>query len=330
MTSIGAAGQEKISQATVLVAGCGALGSYVAEQLTRAGVAHLILVDPDQVSLTNLQRQALFDEDDVNQHRLKVMAAKNHLNQINHEVEITPLPAPLSIDLLNELDFDLVIDCLDNYQARDLINQAAWVHQFSYVFGSCAGNFGNVMLIDPSKGPCLNDVFPDLEALKATDCDLIGVTTPLVPLVAANQVSLALHYLVDPATVNYDRLLTIDAWNGDFNYFRVQKRPDCPVCANHKLTVEPDVSPQVRVLCGSQTYLMDLTERLDLNDLADWLTDRQIEVEQSPKFIHFTFNQNELSAFKNGRLILYGAPDLADAENQFDRFLAVTNHLMTQ
>ena len=131
MTSIGAAGQEKISQATVLVAGCGALGSYVAEQLTRAGVAHLILVDPDQVSLTNLQRQALFDEDDVNQHRLKVMAAKNHLNQINHEVEITPLPAPLSIDLLNELDFDLVIDCLDNYQARDLINQAAWVHQFS-------------------------------------------------------------------------------------------------------------------------------------------------------------------------------------------------------
>lgn len=87
------------------MAGCGALGSYVAEQLTRAGVAHLILVDPDQVSLTNLQRQALFDEDDVKQHRLKVMAAKNHLNQINHEVEITPLPAPLSIDLLNELDF---------------------------------------------------------------------------------------------------------------------------------------------------------------------------------------------------------------------------------
>ena len=299
-------------------------------QLARAGVKKLILIDPDQVSLTNLQRQALFNEEDVHKKRLKVLAAREHLHRINHEVEVQALPAPLSVELLTELNYDLVVDCLDNYQARDLINRMACQLGFAYVFGSCAGNFGNVMLIDPAKGPCLNDVFPNLEDLKATDCDLIGVTTPLIPLVASSQVSLALHYLVDPTSIAYNQLITIDSWGMDFTKFQIQKRPTCPVCTANQIVVEQTPSTQVRSLCGSNTYMLDLTTQLDLNELANWLVDRKIEVAKNPKFIRFTFNNNELSAFQSGRLLLYGAPNLDDAQNQFDRFLAVTSHILNR
>ena len=92
---IGQAGQQRISAATVLIAGVGALGSYTASQLVRAGVSHLILVDPDVVSTTNLQRQALFTEADVTAGKFKVTAAKEHVLAINHQGQIDCCPEPL-------------------------------------------------------------------------------------------------------------------------------------------------------------------------------------------------------------------------------------------
>ncbi len=112
---IGVVGQQKISHATIMIVGVGALGSYTAEQLVRAGVKRLVL--------TNLQRQSLFTEADANQQRLKVEAAKEHLHKINSACQITAIPAPITADLIDEYQFTLCLDCLDNYQARDLLNK---------------------------------------------------------------------------------------------------------------------------------------------------------------------------------------------------------------
>ena len=164
-----------------------------AEQLVRAGVKRLVLIDPDTVDVTNLQRQSLFTEADANQQRLKVEAAKEHLHEINSACQITAIPAPITADLIDEYQFTLCLDCLDNYQARDLLNKLAIIKNFDYLFASCAGTYGNVMAISPQNHPCLNCLFPNINELKQNDCDLIGVNTALIPIVAGLQVSLALH-----------------------------------------------------------------------------------------------------------------------------------------
>ncbi|AKP64359.1 HesA/MoeB/ThiF family protein [Levilactobacillus koreensis] len=314
---IGVAGQAKISAATILIAGAGALGSYAAEQLVRAGVGHLVLVDPDVVSTTNLQRQTLFTEADVAAGTLKVVAAKAHLLAINHAVTIDAIPGPLTADLLLHTRFDLLLDCLDNYQARDLINKAALKRDFDYIFASCAGTFGSVMPISPRRHACLSCVYPNLDDLKQTDCDLIGVNTALVPLVSALQVSLALHYLVDKPTVDFDHLTTIDNWQLDQQKFKVRKSVTCPVCHHTDWDLTEPAAPQaVSVLCGTQTYSAAITTP-NLTTVIDWLVDRHVSVRQFKAFITFDWQDATISIFQNGKVLLYGLPDLPTATRLF-------------
>lgn len=320
VTVIGHDGQRRINAATILIVGVGALGSYAAEQLVRAGVGHLILVDPDTVSLTNLQRQALFTEADVRDQALKVDAAKNHLQAINHHVEITAYPAALDDDLLQTLTFDLVLDCLDNYGTRILINRAALVERFDYIFASCAGTFGTVMPIRAWQHACLNCVYPNLEALQQTDCDLLGVNTALVPIIAGLQVSLALHYLVVPTSVDFGQLTTIDNWQLSQQTFHVRKNPNCPTCqrTNWDLTTAPITNP-VQVLCGTATYQARFTQKPNLAAITDWLLDRQFSIKSYASFISFKWEDRPISIFKNGKVMLYNIPDLDAATATFNR-----------
>lgn len=248
---IGSIGQQKISHATIMIVGVGALGSYTAEQLVRAGVKRLVLIDPDTVDVTNLQRQSLFTEADAIQQRLKVEAAKEHLHKINSVCQITAIPAPITADLIDEYQFTLCLDCLDNYQARDLLNKLAIIKNFDYLFASCAGTYGNVMAISPQNHPCLNCLFPNINELKQNDCDLIGVNTALIPIVAGLQVSLALHYLVDKTQVNFNELIAVDNWSMQFSKFIINKNSHCPACAKpSSISLEEESAPELHMLCG--------------------------------------------------------------------------------
>lgn len=147
---IGPAGQKRIAQSHVVIIGLGATGSYAAEQLTRAGVGTLTLIDSDTVSLTNLQRQTLFDETDVDQEAFKVEAAAQKLGQINHSVTLNIFPKRFTPELLAQVPpFDLVLDCTDNFTTRDLLNRLACNQGFAFIMAACAGTAGSVMLFDP-------------------------------------------------------------------------------------------------------------------------------------------------------------------------------------
>ena len=124
---IGAEGQVRLGQASVLVAGCGALGTALVEGLVRAGVGRVRLVDRDFVDLSNLQRQVLFDEDDVARGLPKAVAAANKLGRINHEVTVEPLVTDIGPDNVLGLfqGMDLVLDGLDNFETRFLLNDAS-------------------------------------------------------------------------------------------------------------------------------------------------------------------------------------------------------------
>lgn len=314
---IGQQGQKKISQATVLIVGVGALGSYAAALLARAGVSHLILIDPDVVSWSNLQRQALFTEQDVKVEQLKVVAAKRHLQAINSGVEVTAIPSPLSPDIVDQYNFDLCLDCLDNYTGRDLLNRLAIKHNFDYIFASCAGTFGNVMPISPREDPCLNCLFPNLTQLKQTDCDLIGVNTALIPIVAGLQTSLALHYLVDRSAIDFHQLTTVDNWRLTLNHYHIAKNPHCLTCqlAPDKV-LSTSQEPTLRMLCGEGAFYTTLSNTGNLKQWQRWLSQRNQPAEANKMFIHFTWQGKPVSLFSNGRLIMYHLDDTTAAEKQ--------------
>ncbi|WP_076461393.1 HesA/MoeB/ThiF family protein [Limosilactobacillus caccae] len=323
---IGPTGQAKINQATVLIVGVGALGSYAASLLARAGVHRLILVDPDVVSETNLQRQALFTEEDAKKQRLKVLAANQHLQAINSTVEVITIPAPLDENIVKDYQFDLCLDCLDNYQGRDLLNRLAIVHHFDYLFASCAGNYGNVMAISPTDHPCLNCVFPNLKQLMQTDCDLIGVNTALVPIVAGMQASLALHYLVDQAHIDFDHLLTVDNWSMTATKFKIKKDGACQTCQSASIPLDEESEPKLKMLCGEDAYYTNLEGMVSLQKWQAYLSKKKLLRGRSPLFIHFTWQKLPVSLFKNGRLIMYHLANTDQANNQ----LASITHLAKQ
>src|SRR5947208_4979091 len=120
---IGQVGQQKLASARVVVVGCGALGSVAAEQLARAGVGHLTIIDRDIVELSNLQRQVLFDEEDARSNLPKSVAAERRLRRINSSIEIRGIVADLNPENAEELlGSDLILDATDNVETRYLIN----------------------------------------------------------------------------------------------------------------------------------------------------------------------------------------------------------------
>ncbi|HBH96965.1 MAG TPA: molybdenum cofactor biosynthesis protein MoeB, partial [Candidatus Omnitrophica bacterium] len=158
---IGVEGQEKLVQAKVLLVGAGGLGSPLGLYLAAAGVGRLGIVDFDTVDFTNLQRQIIHRTEDVG--RLKVESAKERINQINPDVQVTTYSTRLTreniLDILK--DYDLVIDGTDNFQTRYLVNDACVFQKKPNVYGSIFRFEGQATVFYPFKGPCYRCLFPE-------------------------------------------------------------------------------------------------------------------------------------------------------------------------
>src|SRR2546430_2725859 len=133
---IGQAGQKRLQAATVMVVGCGALGTVLANNLCRAGVGHLVIADRDYIELNNLQRQILFDEEDVARHLPKAVAAAERLRRINSEVQVEALVEDINAESIATLvrETDLLLDATDNFETRYLINDACIKYQRPWIY----------------------------------------------------------------------------------------------------------------------------------------------------------------------------------------------------
>src|SRR5258708_18804200 len=154
--AIGEAGQERIRRASVCIVGCGALGSFQAEALARAGVGRLRLIDRDYVDYTNLQRQWLYDETDAQNESPKAIAAARRLHQINGQVVTEPLVADFSPSNAEELvaRFDLILDGADNLETRYLLNDLSVKLNIPCIYGAAVGSYGIQMPVVPERVPC--------------------------------------------------------------------------------------------------------------------------------------------------------------------------------
>lgn len=234
---LGESGQEKLLRSTVLLVGCGGLGTAVANYLVRSGVGSLKIIDRDRVEISNLNRQVLFDEEDVFLKRPKAFAASVKLKKINAMVNIRPFVAELNGTNITELlqDVDLVIDGTDNMETRFLLNDACLKHNLPWIYGGVAGGSGMTMNIIPG-GPCLRCILQELPPSGTVDTGAtVGIINPIPAVIAAIQSTEAMKILINSSLISKD-LLYIDLWGNTVNRIRCRQVPDCSTCVKREFT----------------------------------------------------------------------------------------------
>ena len=228
MPGFGSAGQQKLKDATVFVAGAGGLGSPVATYLAVAGIGRIILVDMDVVDPSNLNRQILHWDENVGQK--KVISGASKLRKINTEIRITALDIRIDEDNVYELtkDSDIIIDAMDNYPTRYLLNKAAFRHRIPFIHASIWGLGGQLMTIIPGETPCISCLIR--EAPPKEIFPVLGATPGVLGSLQVTEAVKILTGIGVPAT---NRLILYDGELMEFSEFTVKKDPDCPVCKGY-------------------------------------------------------------------------------------------------
>jgi len=233
LPELGVEAQEKFAAAHALVIGAGGLGAPVSQFLVAAGVGTLTLCDPDNVDLTNLQRQILYATSDVG--APKVAAAKARLAAINPDVRVDAVEARIGPAELGPLvaRADVVLDCCDNFATRHAVNRACVAAGVPLVSGAAIRFDGQVAVFDtraPSS-PCYHCLFGEGEELEATRCAVMGVFAPVVGIIGATQAAEAMKLIAGVGETLAGRLLLLDALAMSWREVRVPRDPQCPACA---------------------------------------------------------------------------------------------------
>ena len=232
---IGAEGQERLLSATVAVAGVGAIGCLVADMLARCGVGHLRLIDPDVVELSNLQRQMLYNEEDVAGGLPKAEIAAGQLRRVNSGIEISSHVERVTDDNAVQLlqGADVIIDAVDNFAAKFALNRAALQLGLPMMYGALAGSYGVSMPIIPGQTGCLCCLYCDEpDRASSETAATAGVIPPTVATVASLQVVQTLKWLVGARDEIITDLIHVDIWEGEMSRLPVPRRADCAACGS--------------------------------------------------------------------------------------------------
>jgi molybdopterin/thiamine biosynthesis adenylyltransferase len=233
LDEVGIEGQQRALGATALIIGAGGLGSPAALYLAAAGVGRLLLVDDDEVDLTNLQRQVMHTTQRIGQP--KVDSARAALLAINPEIEIIALRERVDDARLAELvpQASVVLDCSDNFATRHAVNRACVAHRVPLVSGAVIRFDGQLSVFDAraAASPCYACLFPPGEAFTDAACSTMGVFAPLVGVVGAMQAAEALKLIMQVGQSLAGRLLLLDGRAMEWNSITLSRNPDCPVCS---------------------------------------------------------------------------------------------------
>ena len=225
---IGRKGQEKLKRASVAIVGIGGLGSPAAFYLAGAGVGKLILIDSEIPELSNLNRQILHWEDDFS--LTKAQSAAEKLRKFNSDIIIEPKSVKISEENLSEVlgEVDVVVDCLDNYETRYLLNEYCFMEGIPLVHAAVRGLLGQATTILPPKSPCLKCVIPEPPKPEAK-FPIIGATAGTLGCIEALETIKLITGIGRPLS---GRFLIVDLEDMAFNVIEINKRPNCPVCGS--------------------------------------------------------------------------------------------------
>ena len=336
LPGFGPAGQQALARAHVMVVGCGALGSFAIDQLARAGVGTLTLVDRDVVELTNLQRQTLFVESHVHEGTPKAVAAAERVRLIDSTLRTHPVVEHFDSDNALELlaGVDLVLDGLDNFPSRFLLNDACISAGVPWIHGGAVATTGTSMTILPGVSPCLRCLVPELPAPGTTPtCDTAGVLAPVVGTVASHQVAEGLKLLVGARDALDHSLVSWDLWTNRTTRVPINeaRSPECPCCVQRRFDFLDSTVPTAVSLCGrNAVQIMPEfpSDGIDLQELADRLSDHG-EFQVVSGLLKGTLSDRsastdhpvELTVFPDGRAIVGGDSKVEFARGIYARYV---------
>ena len=352
LPGFGRAAQEALAGSHALVVGCGALGCAAIDLLARAGVGTLTLVDRDTVEATNLQRQTLYTERDAREGAPKAEAAKRRVREVNSTIRVHACVEHLgpenALDLVR--DCTVVVDGLDNYRTRFVLNDAAVQVGRPYIYAGAVGMRGMSMPVlagveragaGPSAAltrmPCLRCLFGDAPPPgEGETCDTAGVFAPVVAATGALAASQALKVMA-----GLWHLVDCSLWSLDLHANREHRTPlagaaraDCPCCVARTFAyLQPNADDQVTILCGRNAVQVtparsSKAAALDLHQMAarlqplgqfevrDHLLTGALAAQRAPEG-----GPVELTLFADGRAIVRGSTDRHFAKSLYDRLV---------
>lgn len=329
---IGEEGQKKIASSRVTVIGCGALGTVIVNILARAGVGFIRVVDRDFIEWNNLQRQVLFDEDDIRDGLPKAAAAERKAKKINSQIQIESIVSDVNFTNIERFieGADLVLDGTDNFETRFLINDACVKHNKPWIYGACIGSHGLTMTIIPGETPCLRCVFESAPPPELTPtCDTAGIIAPASMTIASIQCSEALKLLVGKKEDRNKNLFNIDLWTMETKSFKLEKlleTVNCPTCKQRNFEfLSGDQAPKMTSLCGRNAVQIVRGDKIkmDLKPLGVSLTASGGTVKINAYMLQATIDKYEFTIFPDGRAIIKGTNDPTVAKSVYSKYIGV-------
>src|SRR6266508_2563520 len=252
---VGLEGQQKLLNAKVLLLGAGGLGSPAALYLAAAGVGTLGIVDNDEVDLSNLQRQVIHTTDRIGVP--KVDSAEETISAINPDVEVVKYPVRLDASNIVEIisGYDVIVDGLDNFPTRYLLNDASVRLKIPVVSASILGFDGQLSIFAPYEGPCYRCLYPTPPPAElAPSCGANGVLGVLPGTMGLLQATEVVKLIVGAGDPLIGRLLMYDALGATFTELKVRRDPECPVCSRDPSEISDDemgVFPDYEAFCAA-------------------------------------------------------------------------------
>lgn len=325
---IGKAGQERLLASSVAILGCGALGSSLANNLCRAGIGRLVIADRDYIEVNNLQRQILFDEDDIVRHLPKAVAAEEKLRRINSQVKVEALVEDVSADSIEALveEVDLVLDATDNFETRYLLNDACIKYGKPWIYSGVIASYGVTMNILPGETPCLRCVFPEMPLPGTTPtCDTAGILNGIVGVITGIAATEAIKILLKSEKVSRD-MFWIDMWENTSERIELPRQPDCPACGEHRYEfLESLAGTSSTSLCGRnavQVRAGKRGEKIELASLAERLQGIG-DVSFNAYLLRFLVDGYEMTIFPDARAIIKGTDDPQVARSLYARYIGM-------
>ncbi len=327
---IGQQGQACLQTSTVMVVGCGALGTVLANNLCRAGIGHLVIVDRDYVELNNLQRQILFDEDDVLQHLPKAVAAAERLRHVNSNVKIDALVEDIHADGIESLvrEANLIVDATDNFETRYLINDVCNKYQRPWIYSGVIASYGVTMNVIPGDTPCLRCVFPEMPLPGTTPtCDTAGILNGVVGAISGIASTEALKILLKSEKISR-AMLWMDLWENTTERIELPRQPDCPCCGQHHYEFLTSLSsPNSISLCGRNAvqvrgHARYASSKLDFSAMAERLQTVG-KVQYNEFLLRFLVDNYEITVFPDARAIIKGTDDPQVARSVYARYIGM-------
>ncbi len=316
---------------TAVLIGCGGLGCTSANLLARSGLKRLKIVDRDYIEESNLQRQSLFDEEDIRNNLPKAVAAQKKLQKANSHIRVESAIADLNPSTVETLleDAHIIIDGTDNFETRFLINDYCVKKGIPWIYGACIGSIGLTMNIVPSVTPCLRCMIENVPPFGTTEtCDTEGIIAPIASLIASIQTAEALKIL----TENYDALskglLKIDLWRNEIKRLpteNAKRKTDCITCNQHRYEfLSKEAHSMTSTLCGRNAVqvLPSYGSNLDLMKLAARV-EKVGKVSFNNYLLRLKTESCELTVFPDGRAIISGTNDVSRAKGLYAKYVGM-------